>query len=703
VLRGALRSSAVFGRIGARAWRGPERPAHRSIDVGRALERALFLGRCIGGAIIVVLGPPAVSTADERLFYVFGAYFIAYALLMLWVSERAATPEARRRAGWLAHVFDTGGFVGGLVLSATASAWQVTNAAPLYIVIAAFRFGRLGAFSAVTAISGAHVALALWRVDLLGIPFDLANTLTHIGIYVLAGVITSGIESELGALRESRERQIAVYEPLLQAHDDMAQGVLITEGERAVYASDGLLALTGFTRDEVLGLPSVYELIPEDERESAREMTRGLPAEGGVVQKTLRRKDGQRVEVEVALRRYRVQGRERTVAILRDITIRTRALVELERAQRLESLGSLAGGIAHDFNNLLAVILNNAHLALTAPDSAPSRREMEEIREAAERGTQLTRQMLVFSRGGTPRGDLVDIRREIAYAERLLRRTIGTDVALDVRVSPELPSVRLEAGQLEQVLMNLAVNARDAMPNGGRLSVAVDAVELDAVAAQALLRVPAGRYVRVVVQDTGTGMTPEVAARAFEPFYTTKPKGRGTGLGLSTVYGIVRRAGGHVGLASTPGEGTRFAIHLPAAEASALEVEAAKPAADPAGRGETVLLVDDEESVRRVTAKLLASAGYRVLEAATPSEAIVAATRGVDLLVTDVLLPEIDGRELAKRLRESSPELPVVFVSGYAPGGPRSTPDLALLAKPFTPDALLARVREALRAPVGVS
>jgi CheY-like chemotaxis protein len=198
-------------------------------------------------------------------------------------------------------------------------------------------------------------------------------------------------------------------------------------------------------------------------------------------------------------------------------------------------------------------------------------------------------------------------------------------------------------------------------------------------------------------------MTPEVAARAFEPFYTTKPKGRGTGLGLSTVYGIVRRAGGHIGLASTPGEGTRFTIHLPAAEAAALEVEAARPAVDPAGRGETVLLVDDEDGVRRVTAKLLASAGYRVLEASTPSEAIVAATRGVDLLVTDVLLPEIDGRELAKRLRESSPELPVVFVSGYAPGGPRSTPDLALLAKPFTPDALLARVREALRSPVGVS
>jgi hypothetical protein len=309
--------------------------------------------------------------------------------------------------------------------------------------------------------------------------------------------------------------------------------------------------------------------------------------------------------------------------------------------------------------------------------------------------------MLVFSRGGAGGGELIDVRSEVASAERLLRRTIGANITLDVRLSQRLPAVRLDAGQLEQILMNLAVNARDAMPAGGRLSIAIDTVELDASEAASMPGIRPGPYVRIVANDSGTGMTPEVAARAFEPFFSTKPKGRGTGLGLSTVYGIVTRAGGHIALASTLGAGTRFTIHLPALEPAAIELSQPTEV-EQEGHGETILLVDDEASVLRATSAILRSAGYRVVEAPTPSEALLAATHDFDMLVSDIVLPGITGRELAKRIREHRPSLPVLFISGYVPEG-RAQPDADLLSKPYTPEALLARVREALRTTVGVS
>lgn len=289
----------------------------------------------------------------------------------------------------------------------------------------------------------------------------------------------------------------------------------------------------------------------------------------------------------------------------------------------------------------------------------------------------------------------------MAKTSGLLRRLIGEDIELSTRMGHGVWRVLADRGQIEQVVMNLAVNARDAMPSGGRLSIAIDTVELDATAAGSMPGVRPGPHVRVVANDTGTGMTPEVATRAFEPFYSTKPKGRGTGLGLSTVYGIVTRANGHAAVASTLGEGTRFTIHLPAFEAVTTQISEEAPL-EAQGRGETILLVDDEASVLRATSAILRSAGYRVLEAASPSEALLAATRDFDMLLSDIVLPGITGRELAKRIREQRPSLPVLFISGYVPEG-RAQPEPDLLAKPYTPEALLARVREGLRTTVGVS
>ncbi|MBI2325205.1 MAG: PAS domain S-box protein [Chloroflexi bacterium] len=566
----------------------------RAVFEGRAIERALFWGRCTGGSIILLLGPIVTPAAPEAVIRALGLYFFAYATLMLWVSSRAASAAAKERAAWLAHAFDTLGFLGALALNATDTGWLATNAAPLYIVVAVSRLGLFGGVSALVALAATHLALAVWRDVDLGIGFDLARTLVHLGMYGLAVLLTTAIDSELRALRARREMQVAVHEPLLQAHDDMHQGVLISERARPVYVSDGLLRLTGWTRDEVMRLPSVFDLVPEDERSEAIEMTRALPAEGGLVTKTIRCRDGRRIEVEVALRRYRHDGHDRSVAIVRDVTVRKRTLEELARMQRLDGLGALAGGIAHDFSNLLAVILNNAHLALaSAADGEMLRTKLEGIRSAAESGASLTRQMLVFSSGATPRPTVaIDLRREARYADQLLRRTIGDGIRLDVRIDPDVESVRLEPGQLEQILMNLAVNARDAMPDGGRISVEIDEIENDGDDLPAL---PSGRYVRIVVRDDGVGMAPGVAARAFEPFFTTKPKGRGTGLGLSTVYGLVRRAGGHVSIASAPAVGTSVTIHLPAATAAEMGESTAGGRREVRGSGEHVLAVDDED------------------------------------------------------------------------------------------------------------
>jgi signal transduction histidine kinase len=666
---------------------------------GHAIERALFWGRCVGGVVILVLGPVVTPQTPEVLLRALGLYFFAYAGVMLFLTSRARTERAQEQAAWLAHGFDTVGFLAALFLNATDPGWLVVYAAPLYVLVAVSRMGLLGGISAAGALAVAHVGLALWRQDALGIPFDAARTVVHISIYGLAALLTTAIDSEMRALRVRREVQVAVHEPLLRSLDDMGQGVLITEGDRAVYVSDGFAQIARCTRAAVTALPSVWELVPVDARDALHQQARALPAEGGMLRTQLARPDGAPTEVEIAFRRYRTEGRDRSVAIVRDVTVREMAMAELERSQRLESLGSLAGGIAHDFNNLLAVIMNNAHLALAAAQGRAVQREIEEIKDAAERGASLTRQMLVFARSARPRATApIDVRREVTYAERLLRRTIGAAVQLEMDMASEVSGVLLEPGQLERILMNLVVNARDAMPRGGRVAIAVGDVK---VGPSDVPTLAAGRYVRIAVRDQGAGMSAEVQRRAFEPFFSTKPKGQGTGLGLSTVYGIVHRAGGHLGLVSAPDAGTTVIVHLPAAAPVPSEAEAAASPVEARGSGERVLIVDDDDAVRRVAARILRQAGYAANEASLPSAALSSASEGLDLLVTDVILPEMSGRELAARMRELRPDLPVLFVSGHAPGPAEEDPEL--LAKPFTPDVLLARVREALRTPVGVA
>ena len=382
---------------------------------------------------------------------------------------------------------------------------------------------------------------------------------------------------------------------------------------------------------------------------------------------------------------------------------------QLRQAQKMEAVGQLAGGIAHDFNNLLMVIQGDSELILRRlPAEHPMRRNAEGIREASQQAASLTRQLLAFSRKQVLAPRIVDPNLIVANMHGMLQRLLGETIQLELVAAPDTGLVKADPGQLEQVIMNLAVNARDAMPDGGRLTIATGELELDSSAAREHSEAAPGRYVMLQVSDTGTGMDQATRTRLFEPFFTTKEQGKGTGLGLSTVYGIVKQSGGHIWVQSEIGRGTTFKICLPLAEDEVAIVDSAGLAdveAEPVRGAETILLVEDARRVREVVREILEMNGYAILEARNGSEAldIVAAHTGpIHLMVTDVVMPHMSGRELAQRLATVRPETRVLFMSGYTDDAIVRHGVLeegtAFLSKPFTPDSLSTKVREVLDA-----
>jgi PAS domain S-box-containing protein len=379
---------------------------------------------------------------------------------------------------------------------------------------------------------------------------------------------------------------------------------------------------------------------------------------------------------------------------------------QLRRAQKLEAIGRLAGGIAHDFNNLLTVIIGYSDLIhATLPADSPLRQSVEMSKRAAERGAALTRQLLVFSRRQVVPPRVLDLNAVLTDTQTLLHRLIGSDVAFVLRPAAEPALVKADAGQLQQVLLNLCVNARDAMPTGGTLTIASSTIELDTFDTQGRVGLRPGPYVLLEVSDTGVGMSAEVQARIFEPFFTTKEVGKGTGLGLSIVYGIVEQAGGHIEVTSAPGRGTTFRLYFPQAQGappvSAL-TETSAAASRRAGSAATVLVAEDEDMVRGLIRMALRWNGYAVLEARNGTEAL-AVVEGhpgpIHLLITDVVMPGLTGPDLARRLQAIRPKTKVLYVSGYT-GEDEPTaslePGAVLLGKPFTPDDLLGKVKEML-------
>jgi signal transduction histidine kinase len=417
----------------------------------------------------------------------------------------------------------------------------------------------------------------------------------------------------------------------------------------------------------------------------------------------LLRKDGAVITVEVSARALPAGN---LLATLRDVTDRKRLEEQLRQAQKMEAVGRLAGGVAHDFNNVLTAIFGYADLLTEEfPAGSPARQDLEEIRKAATRASALTRQLLAFSRQQVLAPVVLSVNDLVEDVDKMLRRLLGEDVDLRVTLARDAGNVRTDPGQLQQVIMNLVVNARDAMPTGGKLLIETADTELTEQYAELHQPVIPGRYVMVAVSDTGVGMDAQTKARIFEPFFTTKEKSKGTGLGLSTVYGIVKQSGGYIWVYSEPGHGTTFKVYLPRVDAPV------DPQAPPREVGtitgtETILLAEDDEMLRPLSKGLLEKLGYTVLESENASQALGLADAHVGpihLLIADVVMPGASGRELARRLADSRPDTKVLYVSGYTDDAivhhGMLEPGLNFLQKPFTPAALASKVREVLDAP----
>jgi PAS domain S-box-containing protein len=515
--------------------------------------------------------------------------------------------------------------------------------------------------------------------------------------------------SELRRAEVERDR-------LALAVEQIDESVVITDTDgRIVFVNTAFERTSGYARAAVLGQnPRVLKSDthpPDFYANLWRTLLAGEVWHGRFVN---RRKDGSHYTAEATISPLRDEHGvvSHFVAVRRDVTDELALEERMEHARRMEAIGQLAGGVAHDFNNLLLVIKGSAQFALeTLADDAPARAELAQIEQASDRAAALTRQLLAFGRKQLLRSEVVDLDALAAGLAPMFHRVLGETLELHLRPTDSLWHVRADPGQIEQVLTNLAVNARDAMPDGGTL--AFETSNVDAAAAlgiEALASAPPGDYVRLGVSDDGCGMSPEVLARMFEPYFSTKAKHKGTGLGLATVYGIVQQSGGVIACTSEVGKGTAFSIYLPRHLEEHLPTPSERPAGSssltaPAAAKGTVLVVEDEDAVRAVVQRILRGAGYDVLTARHGAEALTRWKEGgatIDLVLSDVIMPVMGGLELRRRLAVVEPTLEVVFMSGYPDElrGPLGSElgEVSLLAKPFSAASLLAKVHEHLEA-----
>lgn len=545
--------------------------------------------------------------------------------------------------------------------------------------------------------------------------------------------VTDAAGRIIGAARVSRDvtarhRDEAKFRWLLDA---TALAIIGVDGQGVIQLINSeAQRIFGYSAEELRGQP-VEILLPEQIRarhvEHRAIYTRdpGMRRMGEGLQLAARRKNGTEFPAEISLASIETDQGLLVAATVHDISARLeqesehqRLENELQRSQRLDSLGQLAGGVAHDFNNVLAIISTHASILeedldeFSPVDGARgvldgAREAVAQVLAASERGARLTRQLLAFGRREIVRPQVFDLNDVVRDVQRMLTGTLGANIVLGANLTSRPAAVSADPGRIEQVLVNLAVNARDAMPLGGSLTVHTDHTVLGAMEA-ALHGLDRGPFVRLQVVDTGTGMPPEVAERAFEPFFSTKAEGQGTGLGLASVYGIVAQAGGTIGLDSTPGVGTTMTILLPAADAEAPRPEEPTGPDVPARPGYgTILLVDDERELRASIETILTRAGYTVISAASGAEAVdVAATYSgrLDLLLTDITMPGLSGREVADQVRALYPAVPVLYMSGFAQRLLTSKgtidPEVTLIEKPFNRRDLLAAIDEVLRLPV---
>jgi PAS domain S-box-containing protein len=510
------------------------------------------------------------------------------------------------------------------------------------------------------------------------------------------------------ALRASEERFRALVE-------NSSDALLLIDGEaRVTYITPSSTRHLGWRPDQMVRR-SIYDFLHPDDRETIiARMAETLQRPGRLVTAEVRflHADGSwRIMEGVGVNHIADPSVGAIVVNARDITDRRKLEDQLRQAQKMEAVGRLAGGVAHDFNNLLTAILGYCNLMLDdIPHEDPLRPDLEEIQSAGERAAALTRQLLAFSRRQMLQPQVVDMNTIVQQLEKLLRRLISEDVELVTSLAADLMSVRVDPASVEQILVNLAVNARDAMPVGGRLTIETKNVELDEAYAIAHVTVKSGPYVMLAVSDTGQGMDELTRIRVFEPFFTTKEQGKGTGLGLATVYGMVKQSGGYIWVYSELGHGTTFKVYLPPAEqrVTTKAQHAGRRHTDGTHGWETVLLVEDEDAVRALAREVLRRHGYIVLEARHGVDAVRVAERHADdihLMVTDVVMPHMSGCDLAQRLSTVRPRMKVLFMSGYTDHAVMHrdlTPASAFIQKPFTPEVFARKVRTVLDTePVG--
>ena len=527
----------------------------------------------------------------------------------------------------------------------------------------------------------------------------------HIGFANVTRDITERKQAE-DLLRASEER----LRLLVEGVQDYAIIMLDPTGKVATW-NQAAERLTGYQAKEIIGQHFACLSTDDDVASSLPErILQQAVAHGRYEEEGWRaRNDGSRFWANVVITALLdAAGTLRGFAsVSRDLTQHRRAQElenQLRQAQKLEVVGQLAGGVAHDFNNLLTIISGNSALLLEMlPSNDPKREAVKEISEAGERAAGLTRQLLSFSRRAVLETKVLDLNEVVKETEKLLRRIIGEDILLTAVLDPNISRIEVDPGQMGQVLMNLAVNARDAMPQGGKLTIETSDIQLDEAYAAQHSDCKPGRYVKLVVSDNGCGMTPEVKAHIFEPFFTTKGPGKGTGLGLATVYGIVQQSGGSIDLDTEPGHGTTFTIYLPAVDEQLHPLGHDQRDTTVTGGAETVLVVEDEDAVRAIAVLGLRTQGYTVLHAESGKKAleIIEKHRGrIDLLVTDVVMPEMSGRELAEALCLQYPSLKVLYLSGYTDDSVIRhgilQVEVALLQKPYTPLSLARKVREVL-------
>jgi two-component system cell cycle sensor histidine kinase/response regulator CckA len=512
-----------------------------------------------------------------------------------------------------------------------------------------------------------------------------------------------GLLFDVTASREAEAARRSSEAKLRHIADANVIGILTaTHGGTITEANDAFLSMVGRSRDEVgAGTLRLGDLSPPESPVVDVAFVQELRERGrtDAIEQEFVRGDGSRVPVLLGAARV-PGGDDELVAFVLDLSDRKRLEERLRQSQKMDAIGQLAGGVAHDFNNVLSVILTYGELLIRQlREGDPIRADVEEIVAAGERAKALTRQLLAFSRRQVLQPRVIDLGDVVVTLEPMLRRLLGEDVALDVQRSQEPCRARLDPTQIEQVILNLAVNARDAMPEGGRLTIEVASVELGERAGG--VELAAGTYVTLTVTDTGIGMDDATRVRMFEPFFTTKPLGKGTGLGLATVFGIVQQSGGAVTVRSSPGKGASLTVYVPRTDAPP-SISQPLPAMRLRG-DETILLTEDDDQLRRLARVALQQHGYQVLEAANGGEALLLCEQhdgAIALLLTDVVLPRMSGRHLAERLQPLRPAMKVLYMTGYTDdaivrhGVDRG--DVPLLQKPFTADELLGRVRRVL-------